>query len=275
MNTATTLVHSIHFEDYDGKQFERLVFAYHLRTDQWLSLEWYGQVGSDLGRDIWGIRQDSSTFCIQCANRRRTSVRKAIQAIDKVLTSPNGKPTTFRFVWASNVSAESRDKIKEHAEANGINNCDIWSGPEFEEYLRASCETILKRFVLGEIFPDSSQNLKRFVEMPLSRIDMEGRINIYQQLYTLWRAFKNGLWRDERRRSAEARLREWFDRNCLYLDPKIREEIRSCLNEVERFQGWKDRNEAAAPEYQARVIRISRNIEKAADFSQAAVLECC
>lgn len=49
MAKPSTLVHSIHFEDFDGVQFERLVFAYHWRSDEWRSLEWYGQVGSDLG----------------------------------------------------------------------------------------------------------------------------------------------------------------------------------------------------------------------------------
>jgi hypothetical protein len=48
-------VQPIHFEDFDGFQFERLVFAYHARTDKWRSLEWYGQAGSDLGRDTWAF----------------------------------------------------------------------------------------------------------------------------------------------------------------------------------------------------------------------------
>ncbi len=34
---------------------ECLVFAYLARTEKWKSLEWYGQAGSDLGRDIWGV----------------------------------------------------------------------------------------------------------------------------------------------------------------------------------------------------------------------------
>jgi len=41
------LVQPIHFEDYDGRQFERLVFAYLLRTRSWRKLDWYGQVGDD------------------------------------------------------------------------------------------------------------------------------------------------------------------------------------------------------------------------------------
>jgi hypothetical protein len=32
-------VQPIHFEDFDGSQFERLVFAYHARTEKWKSLE--------------------------------------------------------------------------------------------------------------------------------------------------------------------------------------------------------------------------------------------
>lgn len=52
MPKPTAAVHSLHFEDLDGPEFERFVFAYHWRNDDWRSLEWYGQVGSDLERDI-------------------------------------------------------------------------------------------------------------------------------------------------------------------------------------------------------------------------------
>jgi hypothetical protein len=52
----SALAHSIHIEDFYGVQFERLVFPYHWRSDEWRSPEWYCQVGSDLGRDIWGVR---------------------------------------------------------------------------------------------------------------------------------------------------------------------------------------------------------------------------
>jgi len=37
------LVNPIHFEDFGGRQFERLVFTYVLRTDRWRTIEWYGQ----------------------------------------------------------------------------------------------------------------------------------------------------------------------------------------------------------------------------------------
>ena len=58
MRIPATSVQPIHFEDFDGSQFERLVFAYHWRSEDWRSLEWYGQTGSDLGRDIWGVRDN-------------------------------------------------------------------------------------------------------------------------------------------------------------------------------------------------------------------------
>jgi hypothetical protein len=162
----TRFVHPIHFEDFDGKNFERLIFAYHVRAECWLSLEWYGQTGSDLGRDIWGVRlNDQSgqeTVCIQCANRKTPTATKAIKDIDKALVSSNGKPGAFRFVCASNVSAKLRDKIQKHAKSKGIYRCEIWSGSEFEERLRGCGESLLKRFTEGEVFPDGSKELKEF-----------------------------------------------------------------------------------------------------------------
>jgi hypothetical protein len=170
-------VHTIHFEDFDGAQFERLVFAYHARTDKWRSLEWYGQVGSDLGRDIWGIRDDDSkageSVCIQCVNRTNLTFAKAEADIAKVLTAPNGVPVRFRIVARSNVSADMRDRIKKYATSRGIRLCDVWAGPEFEEFLRAGAESLLKRFIEGEVFPDAPPDLRAFAAESIPLTDQE------------------------------------------------------------------------------------------------------
>ena|SRR2546422_523034 len=159
MSKPAQYVQSVHFEDFDGRQFERLVFAYLARTEKWLSLEWYGQTGSDLGRDIWGIRDlgegRSETICAQCVNRCRLTFAKAKGGPCQVLNAPNGTPHRFRFVTRSAVSAKMRGTIQAHALANGIRDCDIWSGAEFEEFLRRDAESLLKRFIEGEVFPDT------------------------------------------------------------------------------------------------------------------------
>ena len=53
--TIARTVRPIHFEDFSGSEFERLVFAYHL-CDGWTDLAWFGQTRSDQGRDIVGTR---------------------------------------------------------------------------------------------------------------------------------------------------------------------------------------------------------------------------
>jgi hypothetical protein len=168
MSTISTSVHSVHFEDFDGLEFERLVFAYHWRSDNWRYLEWYGQSGNDLGRDIWGVREDFSqggeSVCIQCVNRRNLTFAKIVKDIAKVLTSPNGIPQRFRVVAQSKISASMRDKIKDHVLSFGVKECDTWSGPEFEEFLREGAESLLKRFVEGQHFPDSPEDLKTLAE---------------------------------------------------------------------------------------------------------------
>ena len=165
MPNPATVVQSIHFEDFDGSQFERLVFAYHWRSDDWRSLDWYGQAGSDLGRDIWGIREnatkDGESICIQCVNRKNLTFAKVAQDISKVLKAPNGVPYRFRVVAQSTISAKMRDKIKAHVKSLGVQECDTWSGQEFEEFLRKGAESLLKRFVEGEPFPDAPQDLRK------------------------------------------------------------------------------------------------------------------
>jgi hypothetical protein len=168
MNKPATSVHPIHFEDLDGSEFERLVFAYHWRSDDWRSLEWYGQAGNDLGRDIWGVRDNSfakgEAVCIQCVNRKTLTFTKIAQDIGKVLKGPNGVPDRFRVVAQSKISAKMRDKIKAHVKSLGVKECDTWSGPEFEEFLRHGSEFLLQRFFDGEAFPDAPADLKKLAE---------------------------------------------------------------------------------------------------------------
>lgn len=159
MPKIATSVHRVHFEDFDGSEFERLVFAYHCRVEEWQSLEWYGQTGSDLGRDIWGVRTDGKSVCIQCVNRKALTFAKVVSDIDKVLKAPHGAPHRFRVVAQSDISAKMRDRIKAHVKSQGVKGCDIWSGAEFEEFLRRYGEILLKRFVDGMTFPDAPDDL--------------------------------------------------------------------------------------------------------------------
>jgi hypothetical protein len=177
MSTPAKYVQPVHFEDFDGIQFERLVFAYHARADKWLAIEWCGQTGSDLGRDIWGIRDagegGQETVCIQCVNRGSLTFAKAESDLSKVLKAINGTPQRFRFVARSAVSANMRDKIKAHVLSKGVRHCDIWSGPEFEEFLRRDAEALLKRFIDGESFPDAAPDLLIFAQADSALSDDE------------------------------------------------------------------------------------------------------
>jgi hypothetical protein len=156
-------VQPVHFEDFSGLQFERLVFAYHWRTGKWRTLDWYGQSGSDLGRDIWGVRENGQSLCIQCANRKKIPATKITRDLDNIVRAPSGIPNSVLVVCQSSVSAHFRDKVKAHARSKGIELCDIWSGHEFEERLRLDAENLLKRFIDGVEFPDDPQELRSFI----------------------------------------------------------------------------------------------------------------
>jgi len=157
MPKPSTTVHAVHFDDFDGTEFERLVFAYHWRSYKWRSLEWYGQSGSDLGRDIWGVReeqaQNEESVCIQCVNRRNLTFAKVEKDVAKVLKASNGVPQRFRIVAQSKISATMRDKIKAHVKSLGVKECDTWSGPEFEEFLRKDAQPLLKRLLMANLSP--------------------------------------------------------------------------------------------------------------------------
>ncbi|MDB5325904.1 MAG: hypothetical protein JWM57_1473 [Phycisphaerales bacterium] len=149
-------VQPIHFDDFSGHQFERLVFAFLLRTEKWRTLEWYGQSGSDGGRDIWGERDDGKTVCTLCANWKALTASKIIDDLNKIACATKGSPDVAWAVCGGSVSAATRDKVKEHAKNIGIAEFHIWSGQEFEERLRRDAQALLKRFVNGEAFPSEN-----------------------------------------------------------------------------------------------------------------------
>lgn len=175
-------VKRVHFEDFDGSEFERLVFAYHWRSDDWRSLEWYGQTGGDLGRDIWGVRRSGETVCIQCVNRKNLTFAKIANDIAKVLKAAHGVPHRFRVVAQSTISAKMRDRIKKHVQELEIKECDTWSGAEFEEFLRHGSELLLKRFIDGEAFPDGADDIKKVAEAAKSLTDDE-TLALYSRLF--------------------------------------------------------------------------------------------
>ena len=167
VSTPAKYVQRLHFEDFSGNQFERLVFAYHARTERWLSLEWFGQQGKDKGRDILGRRvidghKDGELMCVLCANWRKMTLAKIKTDLDKVLKSPSGTPDRLRVVCGHDVAASLRDDAKAYASSKNIHSCEVWSGQEFEEHVRASAESLLARFVDGEEFPDTPQDLMTF-----------------------------------------------------------------------------------------------------------------
>lgn len=159
-------VRPVHFEDFDGHAFERLVFAYHLWAD-WRDLAWYGQTGSDMGRDIIGIepidRTTGRRTVIQCANRDDLPLAKAKGDMKGAAAAPTGIPQAFKFVCRGAVSANRRDAIAKAAKAIKIGHVTIWSGAEFEEHLRLRAEFLLRRFVDGVPFPDDGAGLQAFV----------------------------------------------------------------------------------------------------------------
>jgi len=178
MSKPNRMVQPVHFEDFDGRQFERLVFAYLLRTDNWLSLEWYGQVGGDSGRDIWGLRErdghpQGQKVCVQCTNQRSLTYNKVQDDLGKILKGPNGKPDLFIVVSGCKISAQLRDKIKKLCEQKQVYSSEVWSANELEERLRAKAEFLLKRFVEGNIFPDTFSELRSLVQSTTPQTDNE------------------------------------------------------------------------------------------------------
>lgn len=164
---ATVMVSPVHFEDFSGIQFERLVFAYHVRAG-WRDLIWRGQSGGDQGRDITGVEpfddQPARKTIIQCANRDTLTLAKAKGDMTKAVKVAGGMPDAFKFVSRGAVSDTNRSRIEQAAASIGVAHVTIWSAVEFEENLRLRAEYLLHRFVQGIEFPDAETDIRKFVD---------------------------------------------------------------------------------------------------------------
>ena len=178
MPSSTAQIGPIHFEDFSGEQFERLVYAYFLRIENWKSLEWNGQRGKDGGRDIIGVQEKDGhpdqKVCIFCANWRNPTFTKIKSDFLKVKKKPcSNSPDKYIVVFGGAVSAKLREQAKNLFISENVRDHSIYSGTEFEEHLRKNTESLLKRFFCGENFPEDPKLLEAFVDSTEASSDEE------------------------------------------------------------------------------------------------------
>jgi len=163
MSVLQIEVKPVVFSQFDGTAFERLAFAYLLRSvPDRQRIDWYGQLGGDRGRDIWVVTKSGEHLCYQCANHQRLNFDKAKQDIAKVLAGPNGIPHAFIVIVGGKVSAKMKDRVEKHVRGRGVADVQVWSGTEFEERIRRDAPDLLQRFCDGMPFPETVQALKAF-----------------------------------------------------------------------------------------------------------------
>jgi hypothetical protein len=125
----------------------------------WCQVNWYGQLGSDQGRDIVVTCSDGPLLIVQCANLIRLSYDKISADLRKLARFAAGAPADFRVICGGTVSAKLKSRITAAAQAVGFQAVSVWSGPEFEEQLRTQAPELLHRFVSGILFPELPQEL--------------------------------------------------------------------------------------------------------------------
>jgi hypothetical protein len=156
-------VRAVHFEDFSGREFERLVLAYALR-DGWPDAEWLGEAGADGGRDIWNKDGSGKTSVMLCANFKNLTFAKVAFDLKK-LVEGGAKPDQVIVVGGGKVSAGLRERIKAEAAKQGLLNCSVWSGVELEERIRRKAEHLLERFCHGEPFPETKAELQKMAAL--------------------------------------------------------------------------------------------------------------
>ncbi|MGB1251652.1 MAG: hypothetical protein ACPG8W_13625 [Candidatus Promineifilaceae bacterium] len=250
-------VHPIDFSKLSGHEFERLVFAVLLRMYSWHTLDWFGQTGSDGGRDIIGTRHNyygnEETVVIACGNLQKFASTKGTSDIDSLVKASDKLPTEVIIVAGGPVSAGIKTKCQDHAKDKKIYQCQVWSGSEFEEFLRFHASSVLERFFHGEKLPDDSGELRKFVAKlnPTTRketanllkrlfdraafkdpVRTESSLPAFKQaINDTINALNTGIWRD-REGAQISRIPSRHD----IPDTKVQDELAECVDYLRRLR---------------------------------------
>lgn len=137
----------------------------HITPVQKSGNHWNGTDRQEATSDgIFGVSERTGKQFVSSASIVLASPSRVQEDLTKVLCAAKGAPQCFRAVASGSISAKMRDQIKAHVESVGIPQCDVWSGMEFEEFLRHKAEALLQRFVGGEAFPDAARELTLFAQ---------------------------------------------------------------------------------------------------------------
>jgi hypothetical protein len=263
----TKTTHPISFSSLSGHEFERLVFAMLLRMRAWHALNWHGQSGGDGGRDIIGVCNDQygapKKVVVACANWKAFTLGKATGDIDSFLKTLGTPPNEVIIVAGSSVSADTKDKIDEHARSKNISESHTWSGSEVEELLRFHAPSVLDRFFHGVELPDDEKSLRDFMQQldPVTAIEAaEMLANIFrrpafetrigeesslpafrQAIGDTIGALNTGIWRD-REGAVIARIPSIAS----FSDSVVVSGLRACVDDLNRLrtafdQGLRDK----------------------------------
>ncbi len=267
----TSTVHPINFAPLSGKDFERLAFALMLRMHSWKDIDWYGQSGDDGGRDIVGTRAAEwgrdHVVIVACANWRSFTSTKGKGDIDKFVDELETPPDEAILISGGPVSAKVKDTCRAHARSRDIRICKVWSGTEFEEFLRFHASSVVKRFFEGNKLPDDPSELRGMVAelAPTSSVEMvkmlrrifdrpafRDRIHEESSLPAFRHAIEDtigalntGIWRD-RHGAIVARVLSRED----FQSQTVRDDLGACVDSLMALRGAFDkglRDEAIMP----------------------------
>lgn len=170
---VTKTVHPLPFDQLDGHQFERLVYAFFYRRWAWRTLEWYGETGDDQGQDIRGEREDEfgrlQTVLVCCANWRNLTASKIKSDVEKALKT-NSPPSVIYAVGGGKIGARTRAAIAKFGKEKFL-SIETWSGTELEERLRVHALPVIQRLFDGNELPSELPALRTLAEQKIDDLD--------------------------------------------------------------------------------------------------------
>lgn len=154
--------HVLPFDKLSAEDFERLCL-WLARREGYEDAEHLGAAGQEGGRDVVARRGDRRVV-FQCKRYRSFGPGEAVAVVEKILALPaEERPDELIFVIASNVSAETRKRARQHAQPMA---CGFWAGTELDERVKRHGDLLREFFHLDRPAGDDPRRFRTMALPP-------------------------------------------------------------------------------------------------------------
>jgi tetratricopeptide (TPR) repeat protein len=186
----TKTTHILPFGELSPEQFERLCL-WLVEREGYLRVEHLGESGGESGRDLIAFYPSNTgeqLWYFQCKRYKRINSKQLFVEVDKynrlVQLDPTKKPYGMVFVSTANISARTRERVREYSRNYGY-ACVFWARTELDMLVKKHDEIVIEFF--DSVSPSlASDEVISIAHLPSTGGELFGRQAELELLDNAW-----------------------------------------------------------------------------------------